>query len=411
MEMSQAAAGGGATRGAGGIFAMALLFAALISEGFDLQMASFAAPAVATEFGTTRAAMGPFLSASLVGVLLGAVAVAPLGDRFGRRRLIVGGCLAYGILSLAGAFATSLGQLTLLRFVIGLGLGGVLPNALALAGDLARPGRTAMAGAMIGIGITFGGVVAGLASAALIPAYGWRGVFVTGGVLPLAIAALLAAFLPESPVLPGRARDRRIGLGELLRHGRAGMTLPIWLVFACVLMTVYLLTGWIPLLLTQEGFSVREAALVATLFQGGGVVGGVVASLALHRHGWRVVAFFAAGAALVLMALAAFAAGTLLLSIGVFAVGFFVTGMQNAINGAGGASYPPRLRASGLGWALGIGRLGSIAGPLVGGLAATFGMTTARDLFLLPLLPVALAAAAALWLATRIAFDDNRENM
>ncbi len=400
---------------AGGAFAMALLFVALISEGFDLQAAGFAAPSVAAEFGTTRAAMGPFLSSSLVGVLLGAIAVAPLGDRFGRRRLIVGGCVAYGILSLAGAAATSLPLLILLRFLIGLGLGGVLPNALALAGELARPHRTAMAGAMIGIGITFGGVVAGLASAALIPAYGWRGVFVVGGVLPLAIAALLIAFLPESPALlaggGGRRADRPIGVGQLLRDGRAAMTLPIWLVFMCVLMTVYLLTGWIPLLLTQEGFSAQDAALVATLFQAGGVIGGIVASFALHRHGWRVVALFAIGAGIVLALLASVAAGTALLSIGVLLAGFFVTGMQNAINGAGGASYPPALRASGLGWALGIGRLGSIAGPLVGGLAASLGMTTARHLFLLPLAPVALAALAALWLAARISFDRPQETV
>jgi MFS transporter, AAHS family, 4-hydroxybenzoate transporter len=240
------------------VHTLALLLA-LISEGYDLQAANFAAPAIVQALGITKAQVGPLLSASLLGVLFGAALIGPWGDRWGKKRLIIGGCVAYGVLSLAVAWATTLSQLILLRFLIGLGLGGVLPNALALASELARPGGEARAAGLIGIGITFGGVVAGLTSAALLPRYGWPSMFLVGGLLPLLIVLLLQLLLPG---LPANAAGERTagqsaslpGPAPLFRDGWAGRTLAIWLIFIAVLMCVYLLTGWTPLLLNQSGF-------------------------------------------------------------------------------------------------------------------------------------------------------------
>jgi AAHS family 4-hydroxybenzoate transporter-like MFS transporter len=388
------------------VYTLALLLA-LISEGYDLQAANFAAPAIVQALGISKAQVGPLLSASLLGVLFGAALIGPLGDRWGRKRLIIGGCVAYGVLSLAAAYGTTLSQLIFLRFLIGLGLGGVLPNALALASELARPGREAMAAGLIGIGITFGGVVAGLTSAALLPRYGWPSMFLVGGLLPLLIVVLLQILLPESPAYvtreqPGRRSWALPGPAPLFRHGAAGKTLAIWLIFIAVLMCVYLLSGWIPLLLNQSGFSPRSAALLGTAYQAGGVAGGIAASLLLARRGWNVVALFAALACLTLSMLVLGLRSTPLLAMGVIVAGFFVTGTQNAINGAGGASYAAGIRSSGLGWALGIGRFGSVAGPLVGSLAVLLGMKEARHLFALPLLPLAVAGLAALWLGRRV---------
>jgi AAHS family 4-hydroxybenzoate transporter-like MFS transporter len=377
------------------------LLLALISEGYDLQAANFAAPAIVQALGITKAQVGPLLSASLLGVLFGAALIGPLGDRWGRKRLIIGGCVAYGVLSLAAAWATTLPQLLLLRFLIGLGLGGVLPNALALASQLARPGGEATAAGLIGIGITFGGVVAGLTAAALLPRYGWPSMFILGGLLPLLIVLLLWFLLPE--LLP-TAADEGTGPSPLFRHGWARKTLAIWLIFIAVLMCVYLLSGWIPLLLSQSGFSSRAAALLGTAYQAGGVAGGIAASLLLARRGWNVVALFAVMACLALGMLVLGLKSTPLLAMGVIAAGFCVTGTQNAINGACGAGYAAGIRSSGLGWALGIGRIGSVAGPLVGSLAVLMGMHEARHLFALPLLPLAVAALAAVWLGRRISF-------
>jgi MFS transporter, AAHS family, 4-hydroxybenzoate transporter len=220
---------------------------------------------------------------------------------------------------------------------------------------------------------------------------------------------VLQFVLPESPTfLARRALSRTSsihapGPTALFRQGMAGQTLAMWLIFIAVLMCIYLLSGWIPLLLNQAGYSARASALIGAAYQGGGVLGGVVASLMLHRRGWDVVALFAALACVSLSLLAWGPSSTVLLAIGVVAAGFCVTGTQNAINGAGGASYPAEIRSTGLGWALGVGRLGAIAGPLVGSVAIVLGMTEARHLFALALVPLGLAAFAALWLRRRVA--------
>jgi AAHS family 4-hydroxybenzoate transporter-like MFS transporter len=390
------------------------LLLALVSEGYDLQAANFAAPAIVRSLGITKAQIGPLLSSSLVGVLLGAALIGPLGDRVGRKRLIIAGCMAYGLCSLVAASATTLQELVLVRFLIGLGLGGVLPNALALTSELASRGSEATAAGFIGIGITLGGVFAGLAASILLVQFGWQSIFLVGGVLPLLIVALLLLILPESPAFLA-ARAQRAGRpalhswlpgpGVLFHHELALQTSAIWLTFAAILMCVYLLSGWIPLLLNQSGFSASRAALIGAAYHGGGVMGGITASLCLRRRGWDVVAIFAGLACVTMVFLVEAASSTALLVAGVVGAGFFVTGTQNAINGAGGVSYTPDIRSSGLGWALGIGRLGSIAGPLVGSLAVVLGMKEARQLFALPVLPLAVAVATALWLRRRASFQ------
>jgi len=386
-------------------FVFALILLSLVIEGFDLLAANFAAPDVLETFGKTRAEAGPFLSASLVGVLVGSALVGPLGDRVGRKRVILESCAAYGVLSLLAAAAQSFGQLIALRFAVGIGLGGVLPNALALAGELARPSNRARAMGLIGIGITFGGVLAGMVAAWLIPLYGWRGLFLVGGVLPIAIAVLLGLGLPESPAVPVEptVERPRASLRSLFAPGVGSITIAIWLIFSAVLMSVYLLSGWIPLLMGSSGFTSAQASLIGSAYQAGGVAGGVVASLLLSRRSWPVVVLFAGCAAAVLLALGARPWSPPAVVAIIVLVGFLVTGTQNAINGAGGDTYPAATRATGLGWALGIGRLGSIAGPLVGSLAMVVGLHEPRHLFLVPVVPMAIAAAAAAWLmrATR----------
>jgi len=392
--------------------ASALLLTALIAEGFDLQAANFAAPDLVRALGIEKAALGPLLSASLFGVLLGAPLIGALGDRVGRKRLIVVACAAYGVLSLIAAQVDTLWALVVLRFLIGLGLGGVLPNALALAGELVPERRRANATALVGIGITLGGVIAGAVAAALLPDHGWRSLFIVGGIGPLGIALLLYLWLPESPAFlrlresaaaAGGERPAAApgsgGIAALFRGPMRRITPLIWLIFIAVLMTVYLLSGWIPVLLGEGGFSMREAALVATGYHAGGVAGGIVASCMIGRSAWPVVIAFLTGACLFLALLVWGGGSTELTVVGLIAAGFCVTGAQNAINGAAGVAYPTEQRSKGLGWALGIGRVGSIAGPLVGSVAISLGMGSARDLFMLPLVPLAVAGLAAVWLA------------
>ncbi|MBT2186173.1 MFS transporter [Sphingobium nicotianae] len=378
-----------------------LIMLALVVEGFDLQAANFAAPSIVAQFGISRAQVGPLLSASLVGVFFGAVFIGPLGDRYGRRMILILSCLSYGLLSFVCVFATSLIHLIFLRFLIGIGLGAVMPNALALAGEFAPRKHLARSMGLVGIGITFGGVVAGAVSAWLLPTHGWQSIFVVGGILPIAIAAILWLGLTESPVLTREvmARTGKWQFAAILSPLYRPRTLAIWGIYTFLLMCVYLLGGWIPLLIKDQGFSERTAALVATAYHSGGVVGGIVASLLLSERYWRILALFAGAAAVCLAALAANAWSLVPLTMLIVLAGALVTGTQNCINGSTGASYPPQMRAAGLGIALGFGRIGSVMGPLAGSLALILGFGTPRHFFVLPVLPLAICSLLGLWLA------------
>jgi len=388
-------------RGARGWAGFLLIMLALVVEGFDLQAANFAAPDILKDFGLTRAQVGPLLSASLVGVFFGAVFIGPLGDRYGRRMILVLSCLSYGILSLIALMATNLTELIALRFLIGIGLGSVMPNALALAGEFAPQKHLARAMGMVGIGITFGGVVAGMVAAWLLPTHGWHGIFFVGGILPIAIAAILWLALAESPVLTREAMAKagKWQLGAILSPLYRPRTLAIWGIYTFLLMCVYLLGGWIPLLIEDQGYSPRIAALVATAYHGGGVAGGITASLLLSERYWRILALFSGLAALCLAALAATVWELWPLAILITLAGALVTGTQNCINGSTGASYPPEIRAAGLGIALGFGRIGSVMGPLAGSLVVMLGFGAPRHFFILPVLPLAIVCLLGLWLA------------
>lgn len=376
-----------------------LVLLSLVVEGFDLQAANMAAPNIVAHFHISRADIGPLLSASLFGVLLGAMFIAPLGDRFGRRTIIIASCVAYGVISLIAAAATSITELVVLRFLVGIGIGAVLPNALALAGEMAPPRLLATATGMIGIGITFGGTLAGATAAILLPTHGWQGVFFAGGILPLGIAALLWLGLPESPALKRDGKRRGGTVATLLAPGERPKTLAIWLAFALVLMIAYLLTGWIPLVVNAQGYSESEAAWIATAGHGGGMIGGVIASLALARWQWPVVGVFAAVAA-VLLALLASAEWSAGVMTGLIVLqGIFTVGTQNALNGSAGATYTADMRALGLGWALGIGRVGSVIGPLAGSAAVMLGVGAPRHFFYLPIVPLLIAALLAFYLS------------
>ena len=320
---------------------------ALVVEGFDLQAANFAGPSIAADFGIDRSRLGPLLSASLLGVLVGSTQIAPLGDRFGRKRIVVLCSAAFGVLSLLAAMAGSIPQLIVLRILIGIGLGGVMPNGLALAGETFRRERQASMIGMVGIGITMGGVVAGVTAARVLPLYGWRGLFVVGGILPLVIALVVALALPEgsaareTPAASGvDGSARHSGVTAILEPPLRSLTIMIWLIFVGVTLNFYLLSGWIPLLMKGSGWSTTGAAWVTSAFHMGGVVGGICASLALARGGWWTVAAFMAGAALMMVVLAFAETGAFGTVVLIVMAGFCVTGTLNAINGAKGVLTP-----------------------------------------------------------------------
>jgi AAHS family 4-hydroxybenzoate transporter-like MFS transporter len=195
------------------------------------------------------------------------------------------------------------------------------------------------------------------------------------------------------------ASTRRGSVKAILQPPMRSMTIMIWLIFIGTTLNFYLLSGWIPVLMKGSGWSIAGAAWVTAAFHMGGVVGGVCASLALARGGWSTATIFLGGAALTMAVLAFAQPGAIETVVFIVAAGFCSTGTLNAINGATGGAYPPHLRSTGLGWALGTGRIGSILGPLVGSLAALVNLDRNDRFFVIPVIPLILVMLLAIQLS------------
>jgi AAHS family 4-hydroxybenzoate transporter-like MFS transporter len=385
--------------GAAWVVLLALL--ALITEGYDLQVMSFAAPSLIRAWHAPRAAFGAVFSASLVGILFGAPLFGWIGDRVGRKWGMAISSALYGLLSLACLAVRDVQALEALRLLIGVGLGGVMPNAIAAAAEASPPRHRPMVVTVIAIGISIGGLLPGLVATRAGGPDLWRSLFWIGGLLPLALALLVAVGMPRSAAVRGETRAED-GAGSLFAGDLKWITPALWVMSASLLMSLFLLTSWLPLLLESGGFSPPRAAAIATAFQVGGLAGCVCTSLVLGRlGGGLIVALFV----MTLAAVAVVARAPLpdaLLGVAIGACGFCIIGGQGVLNGVAGLVYPRPVRARGVGLSLGVARIGSIVGPLAAGVLVAAGITAPRDLFLLPLLPLALGLAAAVIVARRI---------
>jgi AAHS family 4-hydroxybenzoate transporter-like MFS transporter len=403
-----------------------LCAAVLFVDGFDVQSITYVAPALSREWGLARGALGPTFSAGLAGVMLGALLLAPLADRVGRRRVIIYSCIAFGIGTLLTVWVGSLSQLLVLRFLTGLGLGGALPNAIALASEYAPHKRRATVVTFVGSGISLGAIGAGIAAARLLAPVGWRAVFVVGAVLPLLLAAALSVALPESlrflALLPKRLAEARALLERLRPHGdlpadtrltsgeaeggkatvadlfkeqRGATTVLIWIAFFMSLLNVYFAINWLPTSLSASGFSDTQAAVMTSLYHVGAVGGTYVLGLLMDRLGAHRMQIFAMLVAVVALYVFATVPGTG--QWGTTAVlalaGFGIVGGQVGVNALASMTYPVWIRATGLGWALGIGRVGSIVGPAIGGIALA-SAADARSVYLACIVPAAIGIVA-----------------
>lgn len=411
-----------------------LCAAVTVLDGFDTQAIAYVAPVLAKGWGLTPAAFGPVFSVGLIGMMVGALSLGPVADRRGRKLAILVSVAFMGLFSLATMFATSIETLLALRFLTGLGLGGAMPNVIALSAEYTPARWRSTAVGVMFCGFPFGAVVGGLLAAQIIPAFGWQSVFLIGGVLPLLLLGVLVAVLPESvrflATRPGReaavarlmaravpdARlpentvfraqqapggDRAAARAELFGAGRIGGTLMLWTAFFMNLLMYYFLINWLPLTLQQAGIDLSRAILFTVLLNAGGIVGTIVLARVIDRAGsfrilWLVL--LAATAAIAAVGYLG-AQGGLPLGLAVFVAGFCVNGAQNNMNALAAGLYSTASRATGVGFALGFGRIGSILGPVVGGMLLAAQMPL-QTLFVIGALP-ALVAAAAIWGVTR----------
>jgi AAHS family 4-hydroxybenzoate transporter-like MFS transporter len=410
-----------------------LLGLTVILDGFDVQAIGYIAPAVLHDWGIDRAALGPVFGAGLVGMVIGSLIFSALADRVGRRPVLIGATLFFSLAMLATSKVTSLPQLTLLRAITGLGLGAIMPNAMALAGEYSPRRFRVTLMMLVSCGFTAGAVLGGVLSAVIIPQWGWRAVFLVGGVLPLVLAAAMAFGLPESMqflVIRGRGRERvhgwlrqvapaavigddqtfvvhegdegRVPVRDLFVNGRAGFTLLLWGVTFIALVILYFLSNWLPTLAQGAGATLREAVWLGTFLQLGGMVGTVVMGPVIDRIGFLrvlVPAFIITAFAVALLGRPGIPTPLLFVVAGV--AGFTVVGMLPVLNALAATVYPTTLRSTGIGWSLGIGRLGAIVGPVLAGALLALGWPQTR-LFLLIGAPALLAALLLATMAGRL---------
>ncbi|SAL26803.1 MFS transporter [Caballeronia telluris] len=374
-----------------------MCFVVVLLDGFDTAAIGFIAPSLVAEWHISRPALAPVLSAALFGLAFGALAAGPLSDRLGRRLLLIVSVTVFGLACLASAWSGDLFQLTVLRFVTGLGLGAAMPNAVTMMSEYCPDQRRATLTNLMFCGFPLGAAFGGFLAAWMIPHFGWRSVLVLGGVTPLILAVLLMIVMPESvrymvaknhPVEKIRAALSRVsasasratafimteqaprtsakgGLSVVLSRSYVVGSVMLWLAYFMGLVIFYASINWMPILLKEAGLTPQRATLISALFPLGGV-GAVLFGMLMDRFNPNRV--IAAGYALT--AVTVYAIGQSIgdvgwLMVSVFAAGILMNTAQSSMPALAAAFYPTQGRATGVAWMLGIGRFGGIAGSFL----------------------------------------------
>jgi MFS transporter, AAHS family, 3-hydroxyphenylpropionic acid transporter len=387
-------------------------FLATLVEGYDLQSAGVLAPKFAPYLHLDPRQVGWVFTSSLIGLLVGACGGGWLADRIGRKSVLVGSMTLFGLFTLGTALSNSFDMFWVMRLLTGLGLGGAMPNVIALVAEASAPAERATRVTYLVAGMPIGGVLVVCMVLFGPQNIAWQLVFGVGGWAPLILAPLLLVALPESESFV-RARQLMKSTGRpntgivLFGQRRAISTLLIWTTFFVTQMVLYVMLNWLPSLMVANGFSHKLAALASFAFGLGTVAGGLILGLVTKRINYRVLFVITFGATAVGLIAMALAGGSLaLILLAVFAVGFFIIGCQFLLYGVSPGIYPVQLRATGLGWAIGIGRIGAIVGPALAGFILAGGGESPQVLLaMLPGLAIGMATGLALSHKSRQVMD------
>lgn len=376
-----------------------LLCAAVVFlDGIDTQVIGIAAPMISAEHGIARALLGWVFSAGTLGATIGALVCGLVADRVGRKTVLVAATVLFGVFTLATTLADGFASLAALRFATGLGLGGAVPCFVALTSEYAPASRRAAAVTLLWAAFPLGGMTGGFLNASLINLLGWRALFVVWGAAPLVVAAAVAVWLPESVrfLLAHRTHSKEIGRiverlspgataggavftareadlpGFALKHlfveGRALGTVPLWVISFLVFGALTVIAVWTPALLTAHSFPPADAALVVGFNGLGSFIGTSAAGRLIERFSaarTMIPAFIFAAVALMLYGGSSFAFTAM--AFASLAAGVLLGVSSSSVVALSAAAYPTAIRSTGIGWALGFGRFGSVLGPLAVG--------------------------------------------
>ena len=384
-----------------GAATIALCFITALLEGLDLQSTGIAAPGIGAAFKLAPALMGWVFSAGLVGLLPGAFFGGWLADRVGRKRVLVGAVLLFGVFSFATAHAWDYRSLLAMRVFTGLGLGAALPLLIAMTSEAADPAMRSTAVSLTYCGVPLGGAIAATLGMMKFEA-GWRTIFYVGGVVPILVALLLMLLLKESASFRHQAAgaasaERR--LGNLFAGSARASTLLLWVACFFTLTVLYMLLNWLPSLLIGQGYTRPQAGVVQILFNIGGACGSILSGRLVDRERpGLAVAIAYAGMLLALAGLGLSGGFALTVAAG-FAAGLCAIAAQAVLYARAPALYGTAIRATGVGASIAVGRLGAIAGPLVAGQVLAAGAGAGG--VMLSAAPGLVVAALCAWTLSR----------
>ncbi|NKK88994.1 MFS transporter [Rhizobium leguminosarum bv. viciae] len=403
---------------------VALCALLLIVDGYDVFVAGTVLPTLIAEWGLTKPQAGALQAWALFGMMFGALAFGSLADRIGRKKGIAISFVLFTASTLLTGFASSPDQFKIFRFIAGLGCGGLMPNAVALMNEYAPKRLRSTIVALMFSGYSVGGMVAAGLGIGMIPQYGWKPMFFIAA-LPLLMLPLVLWKLPESLgflIRQGQQeKARRIyakidpsarlgkddmlvftetkgasaSVAELFRHQRTLRTLMLWVAFFCCLLLVYLLSSWLPKVLQEAGYAERASLVSLFSLNFGGMVGAIAGGWLGDRFGLPkvVVGFFVAAALSIALIGFNLPAGLLFLTI--FIAGATTIGTQILLYASVAQLYNLSVRSTGLGWASGVGRIGAIVGPTLGGVLLAQQLPLQQN-FLIFAIPAAVSALAML---------------
>ena len=374
----------------------------MVFDGIDNQLLGIVMPSVMAEWGVPRSAFAPVVSLGYVGMMIGGAVAGVLGDRLGRRAGLLGSMGLFGAMTLAAAMVDSIASFAILRLLAGIGLGGAMPNAAALAAEYVPVRMRPIAVTITIVCVPVGGTLAGLLGIQALPLFGWRVLFVAGGVAPLVAAVAMRWLLPESPQFLAQSGTRasgRASIAALFAPDFRRDTIALWAAFFSCLLSVYLGFSWLTSLLTGVGFDVATASTGITAFNLGGVGGALLGGLAISRYGSKAsmltMAAVAVGgaAALALMPVAP-ASGALPIVAMLALVGAAINGVQTTMYALAAHVYPTAIRATGVGTAVAFGRIGAVLTGYVGSWVIDLGGATSFFAAMAVMMGVTLASLA-----------------
>lgn len=380
-----------ASRSAGAASAGTLIiciFAALF-DGFDGQLIGFVAPSISRDWSMPASEFGAVFSIGLFGLAIGAVAIAPLGDRFGRKRIALGGAIAVTLFTLMTALVQNAWQLAAVRMLTCIGLGALMPILVTIAHEAAPPKLGGIFVTLLVTAFPLGSFLGGMLVAWGLEHGSWRDIFITAGVFSAIFPFLFWRFMKLPQGSPSTSQTAvtpvRVGVRTLFGDRMAIGTTLIWILFFASLLNTYMFGAWLPLLLERGGLDATDAVRITALFGLGGTFGGLVLGFAAARWGGFVlgIAYVVAAACLIGLTMTGNALGATSLLVGL--IGALIAGGHVGNSVLAVRNYPAAMNATGVGWAQGVGRVGCVTGPALVGIAVAQGAAN----------PVIFAGAAA----------------